>query len=157
MEYKTDNYFVKEKMSIYRISNSFKIKYANSQFRIKIENVISPFGTEYYNNKKILNILLDTTNNNHNNYIAIVKNIDDAVSNSNCISNNNRQMYFSSSLKKSNKNFIHRCHLSNRNDWNVDINSIQNKKLTLDIHIDKIWVNSDMYGIVWIVHDIYLV
>jgi hypothetical protein len=63
------------------------------------------------------------------------------------------KLYFSSSLReRSLDKFHHRCHLKNQSDFSVLANSdYKNRKYIVDIELEHIWINKDMYGLVWMI------
>lgn len=143
----------------------------NKRISFDISNVQTPFGIEFYNNQKILNIIIDPNKNNqHYNLINNLKNLESDFTNCNIKDKNiltdihNKKYYSVIKYNSINNNYTLRTHIIgnpfiyttiNNKKFPVSENDIKNKNLNVKLEIASMWITDNQFGFLIYIKEIY--
>lgn len=158
-----------KKMNFLRKKNFVSVSLDGGGVKIKIDDVLFPFGPEYYEGKKIINCELNSENNTHHNIISSVLGLEKRLKELDFefmdidVKQNLRGKGLISSVKNSLKGSILRTHSVNadvyilkKNGDKMIIDDINIKNATADVEIllNGIWFNDNNFGLLWHIKDI---
>ena len=157
--------FTKCKGRGYNLQTNYSISGINGSIKIKMNNVYVPFGYESYNGKYILNFEINPEKNNyHYNLYAYLKAFEDEMKDINKIriDDISGKEYFAS-IKESKAGYMMRAYISGNTEiygYNkgekilLTSDNIKNFFCNIELELGSLWINKNMYGVLWYVKKI---